>query len=71
MLIDIKISLSMQKFTTKLVLIVISMLLLTGCKDYLKFEMTRYFSGFFISLAIGVVGLLIMSISKGQKNDRK
>ncbi len=61
----------MQKFTTKLVLIVISMLLLTGCKDYLKFEMTRYFSGFFISLAIGVVGLLIMSISKGQKNDRK
>ena len=56
---------------TTILLTIISTTLLTGCEDYLKFEMTRYFSGFFITLIIGVVGLIIMGLKGGGKNDRK
>jgi len=41
--------------------------LLSGCKDYIKFEITRYFSGFFITLIIGVVGLIIVALLGGGK----
>lgn len=65
-----KIDKIMVKKTIILLMTFISTILLTGCKEYLKFEITRYFSGFIISLVIGVVILIIMGLG-GNKNDRK
>lgn len=52
----------LQEF--KSFIIVVSIFLLTGCESYVKNETERYLSGFFITLLIGVVGLIIMVFSK-------
>ena len=46
---------------------IVLLILLTGCKSYIKFEIGRYFLAFFISLIIAIIGLIIISI----KNKRK
>ncbi len=46
------------------IIILASLFLLTGCESYLRNEGDRYFSGFFITLIIGIVGFLIILFSK-------
>lgn len=61
----------MIKKRTILLLTLISTTLLTGCVDYLKFEITRYLFGFFFTLIIGVILFIIMGLKGSGKNDRK
>ncbi len=61
----------MTKKSHIFLLTIFATFLITSCKDYLKFELTRYFSGFFLTLIIGLVGLIIMGLKGGRKNDRK
>ena len=57
-----------MKKKTILLAIIVWIALLTSCENYLKFELTRYFSGFFITLIIGLIGLIIAGINRGGKN---
>jgi multisubunit Na+/H+ antiporter MnhB subunit len=61
----------MNKKLTLFTLAVILMNLLVSCRDYLKFELTRYLSGFFISLIIALIVLLIVAITGGGRNGNK
>lgn len=41
---------------------------LTSCSSWIEFDIKRYAFGFIITLVIGIVGLIIMGISGGNKN---
>jgi len=40
---------------------------MTGCKEWIKFDLSRLAFGFIFTLIIGVIGLIVMAISGGNK----
>lgn len=41
---------------------------MTGCQEWIEFDLSRLVFGFFISLAFAVIGLIILAINDGGKN---
>jgi len=55
-----------QKLKT-IILFSILTISLTGCKEWIMFDLSRLAFGFIFTLVIGVIGLIIMLISGGNK----
>jgi len=54
-----------------ILILVITSSLLTSCMAWIEFDIKRYVFSFIISLVIGVIGLIIMAINGGSKNNKK
>ncbi|RFN58411.1 hypothetical protein [Marixanthomonas ophiurae] len=56
-----------SKFVRIILLFIVS-LTISSCSSWIEFDLKRYAFGFIITLVIGVIGLIIMAISGGNKN---
>ena len=52
---------------SRVFIILLLLILLTGCKSYMKFEIGRYFIAFFITLLIGIIGLIVTALRNKRK----
>ena len=55
----------MKSKLTIIITLTFLMVLLTGCKKWMEFDLYRYAFGFIFTLVIGVIGLIIMAIKNG------
>ncbi len=51
--------------------VAIASCLLTSCSAWIEFDIKRYAFSFFITLIIGVVGMIVMAISGGNRNNKR
>jgi hypothetical protein len=58
----------MKLIIKRILLTVLLSSTLTSCSSWIEFDIKRYAFGFIITLVIGIIGLIIMGISGGNKN---
>ncbi len=58
---------SMKSKLTMITLLAFLTIILTGCKEWIKFDLSRLAFGFIFTLVIGIVGLIIMALGGGNK----
>lgn len=58
----------MKSKLTMITLLVFMVIILTGCKELIKFDLSRLAFGVIFILIIGIVGLIIMALGGGNKN---
>lgn len=58
----------MRKKILSISLLIILSTSLTGCKEWIMFDISRLAFGFIFTLVIGVIGLIIMGL-KGKNNN--
>lgn len=58
----------MKSKSGKAILLLFVLVLLTSCKKWILFDISRFTFGFFLTLVIGVIFLIIMLIKDKDKN---
>ncbi len=57
----------MKSKLTMIALFAFMTIILTGCKEWIKFDLSRLAFGFIFTLVIGIIGLIIMALGGGNK----